>query len=95
MAENNNLPVPYSAAQDPNSFELLRIWIANKDQRVSLRSSVWKDPAAWGIMLSDLIQHIANSYEQSDGLDRMKVVQRIKEDLAAEISTPTDQPRRK
>jgi hypothetical protein len=91
MAENDQLLIPDAAKQDPKSFELLRVWVANKGQHVSLRTGVWKDPAAWGIMLSDLIQHIANAY-QDEGLDRLKTLQRIKAGLDAELAKPTDRP---
>jgi hypothetical protein len=92
MAKNDELVIPAVATKDPGSFELLRVWIANKGQHVSLRTGVWKDPAAWGVMLSDLMQHIANSYQQQEGLDRVKTLQRIKAGLDAELTFPTDQP---
>lgn len=92
MAEDDQLHVPDVAKHDPKSFELLRVWVANKGQHVSLRTGVWKDPAAWGVMLSDLMQHIANSYHQDQGLDRIKTLQRIKAGLDAELGSPTDRP---
>jgi hypothetical protein len=54
------LGVPEAAKADSGSFEVLRVWIAKKGQHVSLRVGVWEDPAAWGILLVDLIRHIAN-----------------------------------
>lgn len=91
MAESDQLLIPDAAKQDPKSFELLRVWVANKGQHVSLRAGVWKDPAAWGIMLSDLMQHIANAY-QDEGLDRIKTLHRIKAGLDAELAQPTHRP---
>jgi hypothetical protein len=91
MAENDQLLIPDAAKKDAKSFELLRVWVANKGQHVSLRTSVWKDPFAWGVMLSDLMQHIANAY-QDEGFDRLKTLQRIKAGLDAELAHPTDQP---
>jgi hypothetical protein len=90
MAECNELQIPDVAEQDPNSFELLRVWVANKNQHVSLRTGVWQDPAAWGIMLFDLMQHISNAYQQEQGLDRAETFRRILEGLNAELSSPTD-----
>ena len=84
--------VPDAARQDPKSFELVRVWVANKTQHVSLRTAVWKDPASWGIMLADLARHVANSYHQDAGLDRVKTLRRIKEALDAELGSPTDEP---
>jgi hypothetical protein len=92
MAQSDQLQIPDSARRDPKSFELLRVWVANKGQHVSLRTGVWKDPAAWGVMLSDLMQHIANSYHQDEGFERAKTLQRIKAGLDAELASPTDHP---
>src|SRR5579862_5346158 len=92
MAEDDQLQIPDAAKQDPKSFELLRVWVANKGQHVSLKTGVWKDPAAWGIMLNDLMQHIANAYQQDQGLDRVETLRRIKAGLDAELASPTDRP---
>lgn len=93
MSQRDQLLIPDGAKQDPRSFELLRVWVANNGQHVSLRVGVWKDPANWGIMLADLVRHIVNSYEQDEALDRLKVLQRIKAALDGEMAAPTDQPR--
>ncbi|MFY9953266.1 DUF5076 domain-containing protein [Bradyrhizobium sp.] len=92
MADNDQLLIPDAAQTDPKSFELLRVWIANKGQHVSLRTGVWSDPAAWGIMLADLVRHVANAYQQDAGLDQLKTLQRIKAALDAELGSPTDEP---
>jgi len=92
MSLNDQLVIPDAVKQDANSFELLRVWVANKEQHVSLRAGVWNDPAAWGIMLADLARHVANSYHQDAGLDRKRALQRIKVALEAELSAPTDSP---
>lgn len=88
----NEMQIPASAQRDPNSFELLRVWVAEKGQHISLRFGVWEDPAAWGIMLCDLMRHIANAYEQSEGLDIASTLSRIKQGFDAELSSRTDQP---
>jgi hypothetical protein len=59
MSEKDELVIPGEAKRDVNSFEVLRVWIANNGQHVSLKVGVWKDPTAWGIMLADLAGHIA------------------------------------
>lgn len=92
MADSDQLLIPDAAKKDPQSFEVLRVWVANKGQHVSLRVAVWSDPAAWGIMLADLAGHLANSYQQDAGLDRPKTLQRIKDAWDAEFSSPTDEP---
>ncbi|MFM8220675.1 MAG: DUF5076 domain-containing protein, partial [Planctomycetaceae bacterium] len=51
------LPVPPTAAGDVRAIELVRVWAAHGKQHVSLATSIWQDPAAWGIMLVDLAKH--------------------------------------
>lgn len=92
MAEGNQLVVPDEAGRDINSFEILRVWVANKAQHVSLRVGVWKDPFAWGIMLADLAGHIANAFAQEMHLDRQDALQRIRRGFEAELDLPTDTP---
>jgi hypothetical protein len=90
VSESNQLPVPATAREDQQSFELLRVWVARKGQHFSLRVGVWEDPAAWGIMLADLARHVANSYYESSGIDRVSTLRRIKEGLEAELDAATD-----
>ncbi|HTW94650.1 MAG TPA: DUF5076 domain-containing protein [Tepidisphaeraceae bacterium] len=92
MADSDQLLIPNAAKTDPKSFEVLRVWVANKGQHVSLRAGVWKDPASWGLMLADLARHVANYYQQAEGLDRARTLQRIKAGLDAELGSPTDEP---
>jgi hypothetical protein len=54
-----------------------------KGQHVRLRTGVWEDPAAWGVMLSDLMHHIAGACYETQGLDPVQTVQRIKEGLVS------------
>jgi hypothetical protein len=92
MSLKDQLAIPDNARQDSKSFELLRVWVANKAQHVSLRAGVWEDPAAWGIMLADLARHVANAYQQDVGLNPEESLRRIKAALEAEFSGPTDEP---
>jgi Domain of unknown function (DUF5076) len=69
----------------------VRVWVANKGQYVSFRVGVWKDPAAWGIMLADLAKHAANAYQQEENRDRLETLQRIKAPFDAEWASLTDE----
>jgi len=92
MTKSGQLDIPEAAMRDPKALELLRVWIANKGQHVSLRTAVWEDPFAYGIMLCDLMKHIANAYHQNEGRDWQETFQRIKAGLDAELTSPTDHP---
>lgn len=93
MAEENALEIPQLAVRDPKSFEIIRAWVANNGLHVSLRTAVWDDPGNYGILLCDLMHHVANSYHQNEGLDRLETLRRIKAGFDAEFSFPTDEPR--
>src|SRR5260370_40694738 len=86
------LPVPPAARTDAKARELVRIWAAHGKQHVTLVSTVWDDPAAWGIMLVDLAKHVASAYQLHTGKDFEEVLKRIKEGFDAEWHTATDAP---
>jgi len=90
MAKSDEVEIPSAASEDPQSFELMRVWMANQGQHVSLRLGVWDDPAAWGILLADLARHVADAYQQTEGLDPLRTLQRIKAGLDAEWDSPTN-----
>ena len=92
MSQRDELDIPDAANRDMQSFELLRVWIANKEQHVSLKVGVWEDPAAWGIVLADLAGHVANSYQQDAGFDPAKTLNRIRAAFDAELTSHTDKP---
>jgi hypothetical protein len=93
MDSNKYLAAPPAASRDAASFELLRVWIAEHGQHVSLRSGVWEDAFAWGIVLADLARHIvhAESLARKD-LDQVAYLKRMLEGFEAEIESPTDDP---
>jgi hypothetical protein len=70
-------------------MELARIWIADGSQVVTLSNQLWKDPAAWGLMLVDLARHVAMAYEGL-GMDREVALDRIRAALYAEWDHPTE-----
>jgi hypothetical protein len=84
------LPIPTVVEADPRAVELLRVWIAQRQQHVAIATHIWKDPAAWGIMLVDLAKHIARAYEQSSGQDYDDVLKRIQDGFDAEWQHDTN-----
>src|ERR1700688_3024428 len=70
MAADKFLELPPAAQRDKASFEVLRVWIAEQGQHVSIRSGAWEDPFAWGIVLADLARHITLAHQlQNKGAD--------------------------
>jgi hypothetical protein len=93
MSANKYLDPPPVATRDSASFELLRVWVAEQGQHVSLRPGTWDDPFAWGIVLADLARHIvtAEALQRKD-LDKETFFVRLLEGFQAEIDSPTDEP---
>jgi hypothetical protein len=93
MATSKALDPPPAVTRDRAAFELLRVWVAEQGQHVSLRSGAWEDPFAWGIVLADLARHIvhAESLARKD-VDKEAFFERMLEGFHAEIESPTDEP---
>lgn len=93
MSASKFLDPPPAAGRDQAAFELLRVWIAEQGQHVSLRSGVWDDPFAWGIVLADLARHILNAESLArKNIDKEEFLRRLIEGFEAEIESPTDEP---
>ena len=93
MGSEKVLSFPPVAQRDKASFEVLRVWIAEQGQHVSIRSGAWEDPFAWGIVLADLARHIALAHEmQDEKIDKEAFLERLLEGFSAEIDSPTDEP---
>jgi hypothetical protein len=93
MASQKFLDPPPAAIRDNASFELLRVWVAEQGQHVSLRTGTWEDPFAWGIVLADLARHIVNAEAmQKKDFDEEAFLERLLEGFQAEIDSPTDEP---
>src|SRR3984885_2810276 len=93
MGVEKILSIPPVAQRDKASFEVLRVWIAEQGQHVSIRSGAWEDPFAWGIVLADLARHVALAHQlQHPDTDVDGFVERLLEGFHAEIENPTDEP---
>ncbi|NJL71765.1 MAG: DUF5076 domain-containing protein [Candidatus Competibacteraceae bacterium] len=86
---NDELSLPKQVTDDPLATEVLRVWLTGDTQTFILRSDVWDDPAAWGILLVDLARHLANSYTATSG-NYQQVIDRIRAGFDAEWDHPTD-----
>jgi hypothetical protein len=78
----NELPIPLEVPSDEDARELIRAWVAHKGLHCSLSDNNWGDNerAAWGILLGDVAQQIANAIHDRKGSDRtetMREIQRV------------------
>jgi hypothetical protein len=80
------LDVPPEAAGEENATEMIRVWIAQEQLRVSMLLGMWKDAEqsdiderdAWGELLADLTRHIANGMMKEYGWDYESTRDRIR-----------------
>ena len=82
------LAIPAAATQDAAAFELLRVWVANQSQAITLRPGIWQDPAAWGVMLADLARNIVTVHAEADEhLDTETFLAQLLEGFDTEIES--------
>src|ERR1700684_4636799 len=81
----NELAVPPGAANDPKAFELVRAWVAQGDLHVSLQMGGWDDPTAWGVVLADLVRHVARFYAEQKKLNPEQTRARVRGTMESEL----------
>ena len=82
-----DLPVPPGVSGDDRATEMIRVWLAHEDLWVSLFLGMYEDADdcdiderdAWGMLLSDIVKHIANGLHQSHGWDRVETATHIRD----------------
>ena len=84
-----SLPIPDVVRSDEDAVELVRVWAASGKLHISIATSVWEDPAAWGIMIVDLAKHVARAYELGESADYQQTLSRIKSGFDAEWGSST------
>lgn len=88
MPPEKQLAIPAATTQDPAAFELLRVWVANQSQAITLRPGIWQDPTAWGIMLADLARNIVQVHAENDtDLDTEAFLAQLIEGFDTEIES--------
>jgi hypothetical protein len=91
---DNQLPVPPSARSDKNAREMLRAWAAHEGLHSSLNVDSWglEERTVWGIILTDLVRHVADVLSEAKGWDQAETVQEIWRVFNAELDKPTADP---
>lgn len=81
----------------PEEFDAMRpILVIKKDGDdpglvVALDNGAFERPGAWGIVIADLVQHVANAYQQ-DGYSGRAILEEVRRIVLAELERPTDKP---
>ena len=90
------LDKPIQTDGDENATEMMRIWLAHDDLHVSLLLGMWADADdcdiderdAWGELLADTVQHIANGLNKSHGWDITETVSKISNSFLKNAKSP-------
>jgi|SRR5271165_2082006 len=87
----NELSIPPSARSDKNAQELIRAWAAHNGLHCSLNVGSWGDNEriAWGIVLTDVVQHVANALQEEKGWDKAETMREIRRVFNKELDSPT------
>lgn len=97
MPNKGELLIPPAVTGDPRAQEMLRAWIAHQDLHCSLQVGVWggdeeKEMLGWGILLTDVVRHVADALYREKGLEKEATVYRIRQVFNAELDFPTAEP---
>lgn len=84
----HGLPIPPDVAGLPERREILRLWTANGRQYLVI-DPAWDDPSVWGIVLSDILTHLCNVYNNAHGLNPHTVRAEVLEVFSIEVRRVT------
>jgi Domain of unknown function (DUF5076) len=91
---SGGLQEPPAVDGDGGALEVLSVWIGSRDAaNVVLKPDAFADPAMWGLLLVDIARHVSNAIGETGAGDAARVLERIRQGFAAEISSPTDTPK--
>jgi hypothetical protein len=73
---------------------MLSAWIAEQGLHCTMNIGIWEsqghnEAKAWGILLADVVRHIANAKAEQDGTTSEQTIEAIFTSLAAELEAPT------
>jgi hypothetical protein len=83
--ETNGIPV---FERYEEAVEVARIWIVDGKPTFLIGTPLWDKPELWGLLISDLMRHVANAYA-SEGVNREFALQKIMGAFNVEMNHPT------
>ena len=90
MSDSRECQIPPEALTDPNRRELLRAWVANGELHASLFiPDDWPEPGHWGVVLSDVMRHVADAYRKERGIAVGETICQIQEQIVIELDSKT------
>ena len=93
--------IPPAAQRDPDSREMLRAWIAERGLHCTIHIGMWesqksiREERAWGVLLADVVKHIANAMHEEYGDPVDRTTAEIVRAMLAELELPTSEAKGK
>jgi hypothetical protein len=87
--------IPPAAQEDPNSVEMLRVWIAKKGLHCSMKVGMYSESTripeahAWGLILADVVRHLSHAMREAYGVAERDTEQSVIQSLLREMDDPT------
>jgi hypothetical protein len=78
------LRIPETVRSDAGDEVLSVVVEADGRVHVTLRTDQWDDPAAWGILLVDVMRHVARAYGDTNPAAAAEALARVKAGFDAE-----------
>ena len=90
------LVIPPAAQRDEDAVQMLSAWIAEQGMHCTLNISMWheagrNEPKAWGVLLADVVRHIANAIQHERGAPAEETAEAIVAALLRELESPTSE----
>jgi hypothetical protein len=86
----NELIIPPAVLNDPDAFEILRVWAAHEQEHVSIHSELNGGAYEFGEMLGKLAKHGMSLYSQRFNKSSRETLQKIIDGFENEISSTSD-----
>jgi hypothetical protein len=88
------LVLPPAAQRDDKAIQMLSAWIAENGLHCSINIGLWQENSrseapAWGILVADVIRHIADALQAEYGQSAPDTISAILESLHVELADPT------
>lgn len=73
---------------------MIRVWLVHEKLYCVLKIGFWEERGlderdCWGILLADMMHHIANAHESEYGRDPVETLARIRKTFECELEHPT------
>ncbi len=88
----NELIIPPAALNDPNAFEILRVWAAKQEQHVTINSNLNGGPTDFGFLLAELAFHGSKLYSQKLNISEEDALNKILNGFDEEIESSSGNP---